>query len=137
MGVTIHHADHGVSESLITWALSQVSAPGFFLTTVEIPSEFGDLQNALHGPASGDAAVQEAEVSYIRRSADRPLSRMCARSPRATRLMTIIGIQGEDPVVFTAYGGPPALREVGDPSLSSDEKAASASFWAEHALSSL
>ena len=136
MAMTVYHSDHGVDQNLLTWALSQVTSDGFFLRTFEIPAGFGDLSNALHGPASGDAAVEETEVSYIQRSADRPLSRMCARSPRATRLMTIIGIQGEDPVVFTAYGGPAAEREVGDSSLESDEeKAAAAAFWATHALS--
>ena len=137
MAMTVYHSDHGVDQNLLTWALAQVSAPGFFLTTVEIPVEFGDLSNSLHGPASGDAPVAENDVTYVQRSADRPLSRMVARPVRATRLLTVIGIQGESPVVFTAYGGPAAEREPGDPSLSADEKAASAAFWAEHALSSL
>lgn len=36
--VSVFHADHGVSESLISWALAQVgNAPGFFLRTLEIP----------------------------------------------------------------------------------------------------
>ena len=138
MAMTVYHSDHGVDQNLLTWALAQVSAPGFFLTTVEIPVEFGDLSNSLHGPASGDAPVAENDVTYVQRSADRPLSRMVERPTRPTRLLTVVGIRGEgEDTVFTAYGGPPALREVGDPSLSSDEKAASAAFWAEHALSSL
>ncbi len=58
--------------------------------------------------------------------------------PRATRLITVIGIaNGETVTVFTAYGGPGAERIPSDPSLASDPegRAKAEKFWAEHALS--
>ena len=52
--------------------------------------------------------------------------------------MTVIGVKGDSPddtTIFTAYGGPPAEREPGDKSLSSDEeREAARAFWRDHAL---
>jgi len=138
MATTVFHADHGVSSEVIAWALAEIAPTGFFLRTLELPAQFGDLQNALHGPVCGDEPVTDAEVVFFQRSADRPSSRMVRRAMRATRLMTIIGIVNAegDVTVFTAHGGPAAEREVGDASLVGDEAAtlASAEFWATHAL---
>jgi hypothetical protein len=41
-------------------------------------------------------------------------------------------------ILYTAFGGPAAPREPGDPSLDGNEAglAESKAFWAEHALSS-
>jgi hypothetical protein len=138
MAITVCHADHGVSSEVIAWALAEIAPTGFFLRTLELPAQFEDLENALHGPVCGDEPVPETEVCYFRRSEDRPPSRFTRRDVRPTRLVTLIGIvDGENVTVFTAHGGPAAFREVGDASLVGDEVAtfASAEFWATHALS--
>lgn len=135
--VKVFHADHGVSDELIQWAVNEIQPTGFFLRTLEIPEQFGGLDNALYGPRSGDEPIADSDVHMKQRSPDRPHSRMVKRPKRQTRLMTIIGMANPDGVtVFTAYGGPAAEREPGDVTLQTDaEKAAAAKFWSEHALS--
>lgn len=134
----IFHADHGVAEETLAWAVSQV-VPGFFARTFELPAGAPDLLNGLYGPACGDPPVGEEEVLRRHRSPDRPLSRMVRRPQRPTRLLTVIGIApmtGEEAVVYTAYGGPMAAREPGDASLvlGSPEHEEAVAFWATHAL---
>jgi hypothetical protein len=138
--VRVYHADHGVSQALMAWAVA-AAAPaegGFFLRTLTLPEGEADLLNGLYGPASGDAPVPEGEVTWRRRSEDRPPSRIAAGRPkRPTRLVTIIGVASPDGVtVFTCYGGPAAEREPGDASLQGDPDglARATAFWAEHAL---
>lgn len=134
----VFHADHGVAEETLAWAVAQV-VPGFFARTFELPPGAPDLLNSLYGPASGDAPVGEEEVLRRHRSPDRPLSRMVRRPSRPTRLLTVIGIApmtGEEAVIYTAYGGPMASREPGDASLvlGSPEHQEAVAFWATHAL---
>ncbi len=135
----IFHADHGVSEKVLAWAVAQVSSPGFFARTFELPPEETDLLNGLYGPACGDPPVED-EVTFTRqRSPDRPLSRMVRRPARPTRLLTVIGVapqEGGEAVIYTAYGGPLAAREPGDASLvlGSPEHQEAVAFWATHAL---
>jgi len=136
----VYHADHGVSEETLTWAVAQV-APGFFARTFTLPEGVGDLLNGLYGPASGDLPIPDGEVHMAQRTADRPLSRMVARPARATRLITVVGVApeaGGEAVIFTAYGGPLAAREPGDSSLApgSAEHGEAVAFWATHALAS-
>lgn len=135
----VSHLDHGLTAAHVAWLERRfVSRTGFFLETVELPAELPPLTCALHGPLVGDAPVPESEVTYRRRG-DRPgASRLCARPPRPTRLLTVIaGPEGEDPcVLYTAFGGPAAPREPCDPGLADGElREASRAFWAEHALS--
>jgi hypothetical protein len=134
----VFHADHGVSEDTLTWALSQIEGDGFFLITLTLPEGHADLLNGLYGPIVGDAPITDSEVHFTRRSEDRPLSRMVARPKRPTRLLTLIGTRtGDAVVVYTAHGGPAAEREPGDKSLATDaERAASDAFWQAHALAS-
>jgi len=133
--ITIFHADHGIDESTIRWALRQIEPTGFFLRTLTLPAGHPNVMNALYGPVSGDAPVPESEVHYKKRSADRPPSRMVNRPLRQTRLITIIGMaDGKNVKVFTAYGGPAAEREPGDPTMSETEQATAEAFWKKHAL---
>ena len=134
----VFHADHGVSEATMAWALDQIQPVGFFLRTLELPADHADLSNNLYGPVAGDhpvkgeALVRDASDEY------RGATPFVDLPPRATRLMTIIGMASPDGVtVFTCYGGPAAERLPSDPSLASDPegKAASEAFWAQHALS--
>ncbi len=135
----IFHADHGVSEASLVWAVSQVPSPGFFARTFELPPEEPDLLNGLYGPSCGDPPVEDAVTFTRQRSPDRPLSRMVRRPARPTRLLTVIGVapqEGEEAVIYTAYGGPLASREPGDSSLvlGSPEHREAVAFWATHAL---
>ena len=142
--VKCYHADHGVSEATMLWALEQEIganvaqiARGFFLLTLTLPDGHADLRNSLYGPASGDEPVDESRVHYRRRTPDRPESRMVSEPARPTRLLTIIGTIDEDGVtVYTAHGGPAAEREPGDPTLTAGtpEHDAAVAFWAQHAL---
>jgi hypothetical protein len=135
--VKCFHADHGVTESLMAWAIEQVQPSGFFLRTLTLPEGYASLANGLYGPAAGDPDVEESEARYVQRTADRPPSRMVARAPRPSRLLTIIGVaEGDDVTVFTAYGGPAAEREPGDPTLKlgTPERDAAVAFWSKHAL---
>lgn len=133
--ITTYHSDHGISESTIRWAIETIQPTGFFLRTLELPYEHKSVMNALYGPMSGDAPVPESEVHYKKRSSDRPPSRMINRPLRPTRQITIIGVaEGKNIKVFTAYGGPAAEREPGDPTMSEAEQAAAETFWREHAL---
>jgi len=132
----VFHADHGVSNEMLQWAVDEIKPTGFFLKTLTLPDQFPDLMNALYGPSSGDEPVSDSAIHMKKRTEDRPESRMVKLPKRATRLLTVIGMAGEDGVtIFTAYGGPAAEREPNDPTLKSDEeKAAASSFWAGHAL---
>jgi hypothetical protein len=134
----VFHADHGVSEETLKWALAQINPTGFFLRTLELPEGHVDLLNSLYGPVCGDDPVSDDVVTFVKRSEDRPPSRMVSWPKRPTRLLTLIGmVKDGDVTIFTAYGGPAAEREPGDVTLSTDEeKAAAATFWAHHALAS-
>lgn len=134
----VFHADHGVTESTLMWAIAQIGGSGFFLQTFTLPDAHPDLMNALYGPSSGDEPVSDEDVHFVKRSEDRPESRMVKLPKRPTRLLTVIGILGDGEVtIFTAYGGPVAEREPGDVTLRTDEeKAAAVAFWSTHALAS-
>lgn len=135
----IYHADHGISESTIEQVLATLKPGGFFATTTELPSDHVEILSALYGPSAGDGVVQECDVEYVRRSPDRPLSRMINAPKRPTRKLTLIGTVNEagELTIFTAYGGPLAPREPGDPTLETEsDKAEAHAFWSTHALAS-
>lgn len=136
----------------------------FFIDTVELPEELGTVPCALYGPAMGDAPVPDAiwhacghcascqfygsgtlcgsksnangGAVHRKRGARAYTSRVVERAPRPTRLVTVIaGPHGDAScVLYTAFGGPLAPKEPGDPTLRPDEADASAAFWAAHAL---
>jgi hypothetical protein len=73
---------------------------------------------------------------------------MVNRPVRETRILTVIGghlpVKDNGPhavdssrcVLYTAFGGPMAPREPGDPSITDvDDLKESTLFWAQHALS--
>jgi hypothetical protein len=82
----------------------------------------------------GDEPVDEREVVRIVRNGRPCESRMIERAMRPVRIMTVI--IGPDGMLYTAFGGPPAEREPGDPSLAEDPDAlrAAQAFWKLHAL---
>jgi hypothetical protein len=106
----------------------------FFIATVELPADLADLSCGLYGPIMGDAPVADADVQLAPRGTRAWPSRLVARPARPTRLLTVIAGPHDDAacVLYTAFGGPLAPQEPGDPGCK--DPAASRAFWAEHAL---
>ncbi len=130
------HLDHGLTEDQVRWVAERFAdKAAFFIETVQLPEELGTVACGLHGPVMGDAPVPDAETYRAVRAGRQNDSRMTWRYPRQTRLVTVIaGPDGDAPcVLYTAYGGPQAPQEPGDPDCR--DVAASTAFWAEHALS--
>lgn len=141
----IFHADHGIPELTIAWGLDQPSAmkigeDGVFTKTVVLPADHPDVENRLHGPVCGDPPVRDS-VIRVRDAADawRQETPFVKRSPRPSRIFTIVGMVNDDEsvTIFTAYGGPLATRIPSDPSLvpGSPEHEQAVAFWKDHALS--
>jgi hypothetical protein len=113
-----------IGQAMVELAKSQV-----VIAQVRIPG--AQLPCGLYGPAMGDAAVDEAEVRYAKRPGRDWASRLVDRPMRPSDLVTLVcGPYEGEAVLYTAYAGAEAPREVNDPN--ADE--ASQSFWAEHAL---
>lgn len=133
------HVDHGLTAEQLSWVVAHFAdRTGFFIGGVELPEGLGTVPCGLHGPTMGDEPVAEAEVFYAKRGTRANDSRLCKREPRQVRLVTVIaGPHGSEPMVlYTAFGGPLAEREPGDPGLKTPEEQAKAKeFWATHALS--
>jgi hypothetical protein len=106
------------------------------IETFELPEEAGTVACALCGPAMGDPPVVEDQVQYRARSGRAWPSRTVACPLRPTRTLTIVAGPhgGDDLVLFTCHGGPPAPQEINDPNLTPADLAASIAFWNEHAL---
>jgi hypothetical protein len=135
------HVDHHLNDQHIAWLLERFGdRTRFFAETVAIPPELPALPCALHGPAMGDEPVPDAECRQVVRNGREGPSRVCSRSSRDVRIITVIaGPFGDEPcVLYTAYGGPLAPREPWDLALVAlvgREMAESVAFWAQHALS--
>lgn len=134
----------------------------FFIETIELPPELGTVPCGLYGPTMGDEPVPDADWrscgycgacqfylsgalcsaktnanggAYAYWRGDRKYhSRVVDRPTRPTNKVTVIAgpHDGAPCVLFTAFGGPAAPQEPGDPSCKDVE--ASRAFWAEHAL---
>lgn len=131
------HLDHALTLDHLQFILARLGERNeFFIETLELPPELSPLPCALRGPVVGEAPVPEAEVHYAPRGGRGWPSRLVAWEPSESRSVTVIaGPHGDLPcVLFTAYGGPLAPREPGDPDLPEVERAASEAFWGEHAL---
>jgi hypothetical protein len=127
------HLDHGLPQAVVDEILARFAArDAFFIETIEVSQS---LPCALHGPAVGESPVGEAEATYETRGERAWPSRMCSRAPSRTTLVTVIGGPHEgECILYTAYPGPCAPREPGDPALSGAELEAAKVFWAHHAL---
>lgn len=135
----VSHLDHGLSEAVIEWLLRKCSGrSSFFIETFELPPELGTVPCGLHGPVMGDGPVPDSECRHEVRGARAWPSRLCDRPVRQVRTVSVIAgpHDGEPCVLYTAFGGPVAPREPGDPNITDEaERARSVSFWREHALS--
>jgi hypothetical protein len=131
------HLDHGLTEDQIMFLSKRfVDRDAFFIESIELPEELGTVSCSLYGPAMGDAAIPDSEVSYAIRGDRRNASRLVDLPSRPTRTITVIAGPHEDAacVLYTAFGGPATPKEPGDLSLEIDKIAESRDFWAKHAL---
>lgn len=132
------HLDHGISPAIIEFVLGKFAEKNeFFIETLTLPAIFGRVPCNLHGPATGEPVVAEAEADYMVRPGRKNASRVCGRDPVLVNSITVIAgpHDGKACIVFTIFGGPLAPKELGDPSMKPEELLASQKFWAEHALS--
>jgi hypothetical protein len=134
------HLDHALTPAHVAWLLERLGPrAGFFVETIELPPALESLPCGLHGPVLGDAPLADDETTLAVRGARAWPSRLCQRPCRPSRLLTVIAGPDEEgeTVLYTAFGGPCAPREPGDPSLAEDAQglAESQAFWATHALS--
>ena len=144
------HLDHALTLDHVRWVLKRFrDREAFFVETVALPAELPALLCALRGPAVGTAPVPDAEVIMEARNGRDWPSRLMRQgfeimkrpghvswAPLYSGTVTVIGgPAGELPcVLYTAYGGPCAPREPGDPSLTGEALEQAQAFWAEHAL---
>lgn len=147
-----------------------IEPPPEMKQTIVLPEWLGTVPCALRGPIVGDSLIvvpvvysnpdlptyagpdpipardpEPGEIVFRCRGTRAYASRMVQLPPTQTRLVTVIAgpHDGHDMVLFTAYGGPEAPREVGEleakryiddsPELR-QELAESREFWAVHAL---
>lgn len=132
------HIDHNIPTAAMAWILDQFKErEAFFIASVELPEDLGEVPCGLHGPIVGDEPVSETEVRYERRNGRAWESRVCSRPTRPTRVVTVIGgpHETEACILYTAFGGPLATKEPGDPTVTPEQLDFNQKFWAEHALS--
>lgn len=143
----ISHADHGLTSAQIAHIEARFAdRDAFFIETFELPDELGTVMCGLHGPVTGDEPIAD-ELCVLKPRGERTWpSRLCALAPRPTRTVTVIagpvtadaetGTPAHPCVLYTAFGGPLAPKEPGDPTLQGEGRIeVSRSFWAQHALS--
>lgn len=134
------HLDHGLAEEAIAYILGRFhDRDSFFIESIELPESVGGSAGcALYGPAMSDSPIGEDEVQLRRRGDREYMSRMIDKPMRPTRTITVIAgpTDEERCILYTAFGGPVAPREPGDPDLVDPaDIEESAKFWSEHALS--
>lgn len=131
------HLDHSLTKPQIEHLLALFKdRDGFFIETVTLPENLGTVPCGLFGPLVGDVTVPESEVIYERRGNRPQVSRLVNRQPRPTRQVSVIAgpYREETCVLYTAFGGPVAPFEPGDPALKEADREKSLAFWKEHAL---
>jgi hypothetical protein len=153
---TASHLDHNLTAAQLAFLLERFAArDAFFIETFELPDELGTIPCGLFGPLVGDPAIADAEVTLAPRGTRAWPSRIIGREPRPSRLVTVIAGPHEETcprcegdggpcglcdhgkikhacILYTAFGGPLAPQESGDPGCKDVE--ASRAFWKEHAL---
>jgi hypothetical protein len=134
------HLDHGLSPVLVAHIKERfASRDAFFIETFALPPDLEAVPCGLIGPATGYAPVIDADVVHVVRGDRKCASRvlLAPRRPIWVRVVTVIaGPDGPNAcVLYTAFGGPKAPREPGDPAIGSwAELIESRDFWAQHAL---
>lgn len=131
------HLDHDLTPEQVAYLFERfANRTAFFIETLELLPELGTVPCFLYGPAMGDEPVHEAIVNYYNRGMRTWPTRSIARDSRPTRIVTVIAgpHESEPCILYTAFGGPQAPQEPGDPGCKDVE--ASKAFWAQHALGS-
>jgi hypothetical protein len=132
---TASHLDHGLSPAQVEHIFKLFAdRQAFFIETFTLPSELGTVPCGLYGPVMGDPPIGEDEVTYEKRGTRAWSSRLVALPPRQQHEVTVIAGPHEEHacILYTAFGGPLAPQEPGDPGCK--DPTASAKFWREHAL---
>jgi hypothetical protein len=141
------HLDHALTDAQIAYILTTFAdRDGFFIETITLPVDLGTVPCGLYGPTMGDEPIVDPEgallaligpaVRHAFRAGRSYTSRLCFGRARPSRLLTVIAgpHDGAPCVLYTAFGGPLAPKEPGDPTLKETERAASEAFWNVHAL---
>lgn len=129
------HVDHGLTEAQLDYLLRRFANRAYsFLETITLPRALGTVACALYGPLVGDPVIREDEVTYARRGTRTWDSRLIKLLPRQQHEVTVIAgpHDGHPCVLYTAFGGPAAPQEPGDPSC--EDLVTSTAFWRDHAL---
>lgn len=133
------HLDHGLTRAQVEYIMSRFrDRKTFFTETLDLSVVgLGTVPCALHGPIMDDRPIGEDDVVYLKREGREGTARLVDREPRMVTTLTVIaGPDGDELcVLYTAFGGPKAPKEVDDPAMTIDEIKESKAFWAEHALS--
>lgn len=138
------HLDHNLTAQHIRFILDRFALHvGESAETVELPHWLPPLPCALYGPLMGDPDVDPNDVVYRQRGTRPWVSPIVIKPTRPTRLLSVVigpderwvgGLEMDRPtVLYTAFGGPLAPQEPGDPNCK--DVAASEDFWLRHALS--
>lgn len=136
-----HFMDHGLTLAHVEWlrtAIGDCSFDGIRTLEVTLDDSLPPVPCDLHGPVMGDAPIDGVECTFEHRGDRAWPTRVCNRPSRETRQITVVigPHDGHPAVLYTAYGGPKAPREPGDPSIKTEaDSAESRGFWARHALS--
>ena len=128
------HLDHGITAHVLDYVLKRFAHKNeFFIESFDVGV---DLACGLYGPAMGDSPITEEEVHYAPRNGREWMSRLVNKPVRTSQTVTIVaGPHGDNAcVLYTAFGGPRAPKEPGDPSHTPDSLKESEAFWAQHAL---
>ena len=144
--ITIHkdsHIDHGIGSEVLADILKHFEdRTGSFIATVnlkDVTSLVSEVPCSLIGPATYNTPVSEEEVIYKPRPGQSYSSRLLKDGDKQATSSDVVTIicgehDGNPCVLFTAFGGPLAPKEPGDPTLKPEEREASEKFWKEHAL---
>lgn len=144
------HLDHALTDAQRDLILKRyANREHFFIDTFELPEELGTVPCGLYGPSVGDDPIHKTCVEFLPRGDRKYPSRILIGALlRPTRTVTVIagphdeeipgGVGGlkvhHSCILYTAFGGPLAPKEVEDPTLSETERSASIAFWKLHAL---
>lgn len=109
----------------------------FQIHEVYLPAHMPSVHCALRGPTTGEAPVTEDQCHYGTRGGRPNISRLTDLPATLSLTVTVLvsEIENGRGTLVTAYGGPLAPQEPGDPYLPEDGHEGAVKFWAEHALS--
>ncbi len=132
----VSHLDHGITGNVLSFLLDKYKDKNeFFIECLEFSERFSC---GLYGPKMGDVPVLDSEVVMKVRGERGGESRMVNRPMRLVNWLTVIAgpHDGQNCVLYTAFGGLPAPREPWDSEeMDEDQFLESCEFWSKHALS--